>query len=116
MAPNILIAEELRMDTFFDPPPELTRLGSCFLHDDYKWGKENFRAWASQAIALSHLPPDKIQSLKKYIDGILSNPDNDFVDRAWHSVGAALGVRGGGRSRELFKIIRELLDSVEVKS
>ncbi len=111
-APNILITEELRVDT----PPELTRLGSCFLQDDYKWGKDNFPAWASQAIALTHLPPDKIQSLKKYIDEILSNPDNDFVDRAWHSMGAALGVRGGGRSRELFKTIRELLDSVEVKS
>jgi hypothetical protein len=104
------------MNTFFDPPPEFARLGSCFLQDDYMWGKGDFRAWASRAIALTHLPPDKIQSLKKYIDEILSNPDNDFVDRAWHSMGASLGVRGGERSRELFKTLRELLDSVEVKS
>jgi hypothetical protein len=104
------------MDALLDPPMEFSRLGACFLQDDYKWGVNDFSAWASRAIALTHLPPDKIQSLKEYLDGILSNPDNDFVDRAWHSMGSSLGVCGGERSRELFKIIRELLNSVEVKS
>jgi len=104
------------MDMLSPPPPEFTRLGHCFLQDDYEWGVNHFQEWAKQAIALTHLPPDKIESLKAYIDKILSLSDDETVDRAWRSMGAALGVRGGGRSRELFKIIRELLDIVEVKS
>jgi hypothetical protein len=98
------------------PPPKFHRLGSCFLQDDYKWGVNNFVDWAKQAIALTHLPPAKISSRKEYIDKILSSLDDDDVDRAWFSFGAAIVVRGGGQSRAMFKTIRDLLDTVEVKS
>ena len=102
-------------------PPEFYCLGSCFIRDDFSWGVKNFPEWAKQAIALTHLPPAKINSLKAFIDQILSSSDDIYVNHMWNSMGAMqVHVRGGGTSggltRQRFKIIRELLDTAEVRS
>jgi hypothetical protein len=103
-------------------PPEFYFLGSCFIQDDFSWGVKNFPEWAKQAIALTHLPPARINALKAFIDQILSSSDDAYVDQMWNSMGASLlvHVSGGGTTsgitRHWFKTIRELLDTVEVKS
>jgi len=103
-------------------PPEFYYLGSCFIQDDARWGTKNFPEWAKQAIALTHLPPAKINSLKGFIDGILASSDDAYVDQMWNSMGASLlvhvsgGGTSGGLTRGWFKTIRQLLDTVEVKS
>lgn len=101
-------------------PPEFSRLGSCFIRDDFSWGVNNFSEWAKQAITLTHLPPDKINSLKAFIDEILSSTDDAYVDRMWNSMGASVvhstGSSSRGLTRRRFKTIRQLLDTVEVKS
>jgi len=106
------------------PPPEFFRFGSCFIQDDASWGVNNFPEWAKQAIALMHFPPTEINSLKVLIDEILSSTDDAYIDRMWNSMGAPMQVyvRGEepastrGLTRGWFKTIRELLDTVEVKS
>jgi hypothetical protein len=105
-------------------PPEFLRLGSCFIQDDASWGRKNFPEWARQAIALTDLPPAQINSLKEFIDEILASTDEAYIDRMWNSMGAPLQVRvhgkepasTGGRTRGWFETIRELLDTVKVKS
>ena len=105
-------------------PPEFLYLGRCFIQDDASWGRKNFPEWAKQAIALTHLPPAQINSLKAFIDEILASADEAYVDRMWNSMGAPLRVHvygkppasTGGRTRGWFKTIRELLDTVKVKS
>jgi hypothetical protein len=70
---------------------------------------------------LTHLPPAKINASKAFIDQILSSSDDAYVDQMWNSVGAFLvhvsgGGTSGGLTRQRFKTIPELLDTVEVKS
>jgi hypothetical protein len=104
-------------------PSEFSRLGSCFIQDDASWGRKNFPEWAKQAIALTHLPPAQINTLKGFIDEILASTDETYVDHMWNSMGAPLQVRvhgkppasSGGLTRGWFKTIRELLDTVKVK-
>lgn len=105
-------------------PPEFSRLGSCFILDDASWGRKNFPEWAKRAIGLTNLPPAQINSLKGFIDEILASTDEAYVDHMWNSMGAPLQVRvhakppasSGGLTRGWFKTIRELLDTVKVKS
>jgi hypothetical protein len=105
-------------------PPGFLRLGSCFIQDDASWGRKNFPEWAKQAIALTHLPPAQINSLKGFIDEILASTDEAYIDRMWNSMGAPLQVRvhgkepasTGGLTRGWFRTIRQLLDTVKVQS
>lgn len=92
------------------------RLGHCFLQDDYDWGIDDLAGWSRKAIALSHLPPAKIEVVKKYLDEVLASDDDEYIDRVLSSSGAAFGLRGGGGSRQFFTQLRQLLDVVEVKS
>lgn len=108
-------------------PPEFWRLGSCFIRDDAKdakWAREHFPEWAKRAIALANFLPAQINSLKAFLDEILSSTDDYYVDTMWNSMGAPLRVyvhgkapaSTGGMTRGWFKTIRELLDTVKVKS
>ncbi|RBP15903.1 hypothetical protein DFR50_107173 [Roseiarcus fermentans] len=102
-------------------PSDFYYLGSCFIRDDAPWGWNNFPEWAKQAIALTHLPPDKIESLKAFLDRILSSPDDKYVDSMWNEMGVSTihvspGGNSGGITRQWFTTIRELLDTVQVKS
>jgi hypothetical protein len=97
-------------------PAEFTRLGHCFLQDDYDWGIDDLAGWSKKAIALSHLPPGKIEAIKNYLDEVLGSNDDEYVDKVLSSFGAAFGMRGGGGSRKFFTLLRKLLDIVEVKS
>ena len=97
-------------------PPEFYRLGSCFLQDDYEWGMANLSQWATRAIALSHLPPSGVRALKLYIDDLLANENDEYIESAWWSSGAAFAMRGGGGVRAFLKTVRQLLDTVEIKS
>jgi hypothetical protein len=97
-------------------PAEFLRLGHCFLQDDYDWGFDDLEGWSREAIALSHLPPAKIEAVKKYLDEVLGSDDDEYIDKVLSSFGAAFGMRGGGRSRKFFALLRKSLDIVEVKS
>ncbi|MGO9772994.1 MAG: hypothetical protein ACLPSW_26280 [Roseiarcus sp.] len=97
-------------------PAEFLRLGHCFLQDDYDWGIDDLEGWSREAIALSHLPPAKIEAVKTYLDEVLRSNDDDYIDKVLSSFGAGFGMRGGGGSRNFFTLLRKLLDVVEVKS
>lgn len=97
-------------------PSEFERLGSCFLQDDYDWGIENLPEWSKKAIELSHLPPSGIQTLKEFLDRTLESGDDDYVDTVLWSMGASFAMRGGGGARTFLTTVRQLLDTVKVKS
>lgn len=97
-------------------PGEFLRLGHCFLQDDYDWGIDDLAGWSREAVALSHLPPAKIEVVKNYLDQALGSDHDEYNGKVLASFGAALGMRGGGGSCKSFAPLRKLLDVVEVKS
>ncbi|WP_113888705.1 hypothetical protein [Roseiarcus fermentans] len=70
---------------------------------------------------MTQFPPANIDTLKAFLDQILSSPDDAYVDSMWNLMGPGrlVFVSGGGNSggitRQWFQTIRDLLDTVEVK-
>lgn len=104
------------MEIIDSPPSEFSRLAHCFLQDDYSWGISNLSGWAERAIVLSHLPPKSVQTLMDFIDGLLSRKDDKYIEEVWRQFGGGFILRGGGAMREFMTTLRQLLDSVEIKS
>ena len=96
------------------PPPAFDRLSSCFLSDDYAWGTHNFVEWTKRAIALTHLPPAKLDAVKSYLVSVIDSSDDKYVERVWLSLGAP--VAGRVEPRAMLKTVVELLDAVNVMS
>ena len=96
-------------------PPEFSRLGHCFLQDDYDWGVDNVTEWIKRALALTHLSAAGVQNLRNHLDELLAQSDNRALERTWWASGSVYGLRGGESVRNFLTEVRRLLDIVEIK-
>jgi hypothetical protein len=97
-------------------PAEFDRLVACFLEDDYAWGVKNTPAWTAHALTATRLSARGVQRLKNFLDQLLGQDDDRFLEAVWDSSHPYWMIYGPGGMRYFLTDVRRVLDATPITS